>query len=422
MQSKEISYDGKLYNEWTRPYLPVGSIVEVGKCEAAIIIGYNMNDECETDYVAVDMSTGIQSYENHELLKFDHADIIHVITCGRRLVDEDAFAELFGKDDFSSFQTIDHLRVGTIVQLSKKFLMQEFHMKDYQPWMVVGKKDNSYFLVHAKDGVSNSFESGERIEVEVSNIINIPKEYQTFSTKAPCFDRGFTSLAAYNELWNDAGFMWVNEGGMVEDNPLLPIGTVVSLENDYLTKIGCPYPGKFLIIGIGIEGNVYDAVPYPRVLISEEMGPTHVAFSPLHIEYAFYTSVINKQWKQFIRTVHWTLMYNRSYKRPFYNKTPQLPAPRCSFPKSMRRQWTKDDLRKMLPQGSIVEVKDYGTLMVIALCEENYDYVGVRYPEGFDGDIPYFMFNKEDIEKVVREKRNKEWDEFIEDIHDSYFE
>lgn len=32
MQSKEISYDGKLYNEWTRPYLPVGSIVEVGKC------------------------------------------------------------------------------------------------------------------------------------------------------------------------------------------------------------------------------------------------------------------------------------------------------------------------------------------------------------------------------------------------------
>ena len=76
----------------------------------------------------------------------------------------------------------------------------------------------------------------------------------------------------------------------------------------------------------------------------------------------------------------------------------------------------------MLPQGSIVETKDYGTLMVIALCEENYDYVGVRYPEGFDGDIPYFLFNKEDIEKVVREKRNKEWDDFIEDIHDSYFE
>ncbi|MCR5526671.1 MAG: DUF4176 domain-containing protein [Lachnospiraceae bacterium] len=65
-------------------------------------------------------------------------------------------------------------------------------------------------------------------------------------------------------------------------------------------------------------------------------------------------------------------------------------------------------MKELLPIGSIVWLKDAKrALMVFGVKQTNqetnveYDYIGVMYPEGNLGIKSQFMFNHEDIEKVV---------------------
>lgn len=66
-------------------------------------------------------------------------------------------------------------------------------------------------------------------------------------------------------------------------------------------------------------------------------------------------------------------------------------------------------LNDLLPIGSIVLLKDgEKRLMINGIMQsdasgngENYDYLGILYPEGHIGDQFQYLFNHDDIAKVV---------------------
>ena len=66
------------------------------------------------------------------------------------------------------------------------------------------------------------------------------------------------------------------------------------------------------------------------------------------------------------------------------------------------------DIKKLLPVGSIVLLKDATKkLMIIGILQVNseenktFDYLGVPYPEGFLGEDTNFLFNHEDINDII---------------------
>lgn len=66
-------------------------------------------------------------------------------------------------------------------------------------------------------------------------------------------------------------------------------------------------------------------------------------------------------------------------------------------------------IKDLLPIGSIVLLKDgEKRLMINGVMQndaggtgKNYDYLGVLYPEGHIGEGFQYLFNHEDIEKIV---------------------
>ncbi|MBE5942193.1 MAG: DUF4176 domain-containing protein [Lachnospiraceae bacterium] len=65
-------------------------------------------------------------------------------------------------------------------------------------------------------------------------------------------------------------------------------------------------------------------------------------------------------------------------------------------------------IKELLPIGSIIWLRDaQKPLMIFGIRQTNldnnveYDYIGVLYPEGNMGVSSQFMFNHDDIEKVV---------------------
>lgn len=64
-------------------------------------------------------------------------------------------------------------------------------------------------------------------------------------------------------------------------------------------------------------------------------------------------------------------------------------------------------ISELLPIGSVVLLKGgskrlmiYGIKQTNMDSQEEFDYIGVLYPEGNLGDEGHFFFNAEDIEKV----------------------
>lgn len=83
------------------------------------------------------------------------------------------------------------------------------------------------------------------------------------------------------------------------------------------------------------------------------------------------------------------------------------------------------DVRKLLPIGTIVRLKGaekslmiFGIRQTDANKKKEYDYIGVMYPEGNMGEDLRFMFDHNDIEKVVfNGYESDERKEFLEKLH-----
>lgn len=86
------------------------------------------------------------------------------------------------------------------------------------------------------------------------------------------------------------------------------------------------------------------------------------------------------------------------------------------------------DIRSLLPIGSIVVLKGgVKELMIFGVMQTNtedkkeYDYIGVMYPEGNIGQGFQYLFNSEDIEKVIfRGYENDEREEFLDILEKAY--
>ena len=88
-------------------------------------------------------------------------------------------------------------------------------------------------------------------------------------------------------------------------------------------------------------------------------------------------------------------------------------------------------IRDLLPIGSIVLLKNAKkNLMIYGIKQLDsqapnveYDYIGVLYPEGNMGKEFQFLFNHEDINKVIFEGyRDEEREKFIAEIAKAYNE
>jgi len=86
------------------------------------------------------------------------------------------------------------------------------------------------------------------------------------------------------------------------------------------------------------------------------------------------------------------------------------------------------EIKKLLPIGSIVRLKS-GTkrLMVIGVMQteegtgDEYDYLGVIYPEGNLGEEGRFLFDHKNIDEVVfRGFEDEERDQFIINLDNFY--
>ena len=83
---------------------------------------------------------------------------------------------------------------------------------------------------------------------------------------------------------------------------------------------------------------------------------------------------------------------------------------------------TAESLRELLPIGSVVKLKNgKKPLMIYGICQtdnetgKEYDYISVIWPEGSLGTGSSFMFNGEDIDKLLfRGAEGIDRDEFIE--------
>lgn len=87
-------------------------------------------------------------------------------------------------------------------------------------------------------------------------------------------------------------------------------------------------------------------------------------------------------------------------------------------------------VEELLPIGSVVWLREAEkALMIFGIkqsnldTEEEYDYIGVLYPEGNMGTDSQFLFQHEDIERVVfRGFENEEREEFVENLKEFYGE
>lgn len=87
-------------------------------------------------------------------------------------------------------------------------------------------------------------------------------------------------------------------------------------------------------------------------------------------------------------------------------------------------------IEELLPIGSIIWLKDaQRALMIFGVkqsnmeTDEEYDYIGVLYPEGNMGTESQFLFQHKDIEKVVfRGYEDEQRAEFIEKLSQFYGE
>lgn len=87
-------------------------------------------------------------------------------------------------------------------------------------------------------------------------------------------------------------------------------------------------------------------------------------------------------------------------------------------------------VEELLPIGSVVWLKEAEkALMIFGIkqsnldTEEEYDYIGVLYPEGNMGTDSQFLFQHEDIERVVfRGFENEEREEFVANLKEFYGE
>lgn len=86
-------------------------------------------------------------------------------------------------------------------------------------------------------------------------------------------------------------------------------------------------------------------------------------------------------------------------------------------------------IKDLLPIGTIVLLKDgEKRLMVNGILQidtggtgENYDYMGVLYPEGHIGEGFQYLFNHEDISQIIfRGYEDSERDEFVGKLANIY--
>ena len=86
------------------------------------------------------------------------------------------------------------------------------------------------------------------------------------------------------------------------------------------------------------------------------------------------------------------------------------------------------EIKDLLPIGSVIWLKNAEhALMIYGVKQQNletgeeYDYIGVLYPEGNMGENTQFLFMHEDIEKIVfRGYEDASRAEFIEKLDEFY--
>lgn len=88
-------------------------------------------------------------------------------------------------------------------------------------------------------------------------------------------------------------------------------------------------------------------------------------------------------------------------------------------------------IKDLLPIGSVVLLKDgEKRLMIFGVMQtemeqdgKDYDYIGVLYPEGYIGEQFQYLFNHEDIEKIIFQGyQDEERNSFINKLADYYGE
>lgn len=87
------------------------------------------------------------------------------------------------------------------------------------------------------------------------------------------------------------------------------------------------------------------------------------------------------------------------------------------------------EIKGLLPIGSVVLLKEgtkklmiFGVKQMDSEIQEEYDYIGVMYPEGNVGIEGQYLFNHESIDQVFfRGYEDQEREEFLE-ILDKYYE
>ena len=91
---------------------------------------------------------------------------------------------------------------------------------------------------------------------------------------------------------------------------------------------------------------------------------------------------------------------------------------------------TEKQIRELLPIGSVVMLRNgKRPLMIYGICQtdnesgKEYDYISVIWPEGNLGTGSSFMFNADDIDKLLfRGAEGTDRDEFINKIVSYYTE
>lgn len=86
------------------------------------------------------------------------------------------------------------------------------------------------------------------------------------------------------------------------------------------------------------------------------------------------------------------------------------------------------EMKELLPIGSIVLLEEgtkrlmiYGIKQIESETREEYDYIGVVYPEGNMGEGTQFLFNHENIREVCFVGyKDEEWSEFMEKLSEYY--
>lgn len=86
------------------------------------------------------------------------------------------------------------------------------------------------------------------------------------------------------------------------------------------------------------------------------------------------------------------------------------------------------EIKELLPIGSVVLLEEgkkrlmiYGVKQIEQETGEEYDYIGVVYPEGNMGQGTQFLFNHEQIKEVYhRGYDDEERQEFIRKLSDYY--